>query len=100
MPKKGKNLKSGMVSFLKEKCKMNIKSEEIKNRIAEVLAVSVERFNNETILKDLVTDSFLLVEMAIELQEDFQVRFSQEDLKKIGTIGDLIFLIKNKKSNS
>ena len=88
------------MAFSKEKYKMNIKSEKIKNRIAEVLAISVERFNNETILKDLVTDSFLLVEMAIELQEDFQVRFSQEDLKKIGTIGDLIFLIKNKKSNS
>jgi acyl carrier protein len=40
------------------------------------------------------------VEMAIELQEDFQVRFSQEDLKEVGTIGDLIFLIKNKKSIS
>ena len=79
---------------------MNIKSEEIKNRIAEVLNISVERFNDETILKDLVTDSFLLVEMAIELQEDFQVRFSQEDLKRVETIGDLIFLIKNKKSNS
>lgn len=79
---------------------MNIKSEEIKNRIAEVLNISVERFNDETILKDLVTDSFLLVEMAIELQEDFQVRFSQEDLKEVGTIGDFIFLIKNKKSNS
>ena len=79
---------------------MNIKSEEIKNRIAEVLNISVERFNDETILKDLVTDSFLLVEMAIELQEDFQVRFSQEDLKQVVTIGDLIFLIKNKKSNS
>jgi acyl carrier protein len=79
---------------------MNIKSEEIKNRIAEVLNISVERFNDETILKDLVTDSFLLVEMAIELQEDFQVRFSQEDLKEVGTIGDLIFLIKNKKSIS
>jgi len=79
---------------------MNIKSEEIKNRIAEVLNISVERFNDETILKDLVTDSFLLVEMAIELQEDFQVRFSQEDLKEVGTIGDLIFLTKNKKSNS
>ena len=76
---------------------MNIKSEEIKNRIAEVLNISVERFNDETILKDLVTDSFLLVEMAIELQEDFQVRFSQEDLKEVETIGDLIFLIKNKK---
>ncbi|MGY9009897.1 MAG: acyl carrier protein [Rhodobacterales bacterium] len=79
---------------------MNIKSEEIKNRIAEVLNISVERFNDETILKDLVTDSFLLVEMAIELQEDFQVRFSQEDLKEVVTIGDLIFLTKNKKSNS
>jgi|TARA_B110000495_G_scaffold137069_1_gene120162 acyl carrier protein len=79
---------------------MNIKSEEIKNRIAEVLNISVERFNDETILKDLVTDSFLLVEMAIELQEDFQVRFSQEDLKQVVTIGDLIFLTKNKKSNS
>ena len=89
-----------MMTFSKEKCKMNIKSEEIKNRIAEVLNISVERFNDETILKDLVTDSFLLVEMAIELQEDFQVRFSQEDLKEVGTIGDLIFLIKNKKSIS
>jgi|TARA_B100001750_G_C15073915_1_gene382546 acyl carrier protein len=76
---------------------MNIKSEEIKNRIAEVLNISVEQFNDDTILKDLVTDSFLLVEMAIELQEDFQVRFSQEDLKEVETIGDLIFLIKNKK---
>tara|TARA_B110000914_G_scaffold226359_1_gene250783 strand:- start:2401 stop:2667 length:267 start_codon:yes stop_codon:yes gene_type:complete len=88
------------MTFSKEKCKMNIKSEEIKNRIAEVLNISVERFNDETILKDLVTDSFLLVEMAIELQEDFQVRFSQEDLKQVVTIGDLIFLTKNKKSNS
>ena len=79
---------------------MNIKSEEIKNRIAEVLNISVERFNDETTLKDLISDSFLLVEMAIELQEDFQVRFSQEDLKEVGTIGDLIFLIKNKKSIS
>ena len=77
---------------------MNIKSEEIKNRIAEVLNISVEQFNDDTILKDLVTDSFLLVEMAIELQEDFQVRFSQEDLKEVETIGDLIFLIKNKKN--
>ena len=76
---------------------MNIKSEEIKNRIAEVLNISVEQFNDDTILKDQVTDSFLLVEMAIELQEDFQVRFSQEDLKEVETIGDLIFLIKNKK---
>ena len=32
MPKQCKNLKSGMMTFSKEKCKMNIKSEEIKNK--------------------------------------------------------------------
>ncbi len=85
-----------MITLLKEKCKMNVKSEEIKNKIAEVLNISIERFNDETALKDLVSDSFLLVEMAIELQEDFQVRFSQEDLKEIDTIRDLISLIKKK----
>lgn len=77
---------------------MNVQPEKIKNRIAEVLNISLDKFNDDTILKDLVSDSFLLVEMAIELQEDFGVRFTQEDLKMIVTIGDLISLINNKKS--
>tara|TARA_S200000501_G_C20274102_1_gene504184 strand:- start:253 stop:492 length:240 start_codon:yes stop_codon:yes gene_type:complete len=78
---------------------MNVNPEEIKSRIAKVLNISSDKFNDETSLKDLVSDSFLLVEMAIELQEDFTVRFSQEDLKKIDTVGDLIFLINDKKDN-
>ena len=77
---------------------MNVQPEKIKNRIAEVLNISLDKFNDHTTLKDLVSDSFLLVEMAIELQEDFGVRFTQEDLKMIVTIGDLISLINNKKS--
>ena len=55
----------------------------VKTKIAEVLNISAERVSEETNLKDLVSDSFLLVEMAIELQEDFRVRFSQEDLKVV-----------------
>ena len=78
---------------------MNVNPEEIISRIAKVLNISSDKFNDETSLKDLVSDSFLLVEMAIELQEDFTVRFSQEDLKKIDTVGDLIFLINDKKDN-
>jgi len=77
---------------------MNVQPEKIKNRIAGVLNISLDKFNDDTTLKDLVSDSFLLVEMAIELQEDFKVRFTQEDLKMIVTIGDLISLINNKKS--
>ena len=71
----------------------------VKTRIAEVLNISADRVSEETNLKDLVSDSFLLVEMAIELQEDFQVRFSQEDLKVVHTVQDLIALIENNLSS-
>ena len=65
----------------------------VKTRIAEVLNISADRVSEETNLKHLVSDSFLLVEIAIELQEDFQVQFSQEDLKAVHTVQDLIALI-------
>ena len=71
----------------------------VKTRIAEVLNISADRVSEETNLKDLVSDSFLLVEMAIELQEDFRVRVSQEDLKVVHTVQDLIALIEIKLSN-
>ena len=69
----------------------------VKTRIAEVLNISADRVSEETNLKDLVSDSFLLVEMAIELQEDFRVRFSQEDLKVVHTVQDLIALIETRR---
>ena len=72
---------------------MTTTAEEVKTKIAEVLNIPADRVSEETNLKDLVSDSFLLVEMAIELQEDFRVRFSQEDLKVVHTVQDLIALI-------
>ena len=78
---------------------MTATAKGVKTKIAEVLNISAERVSEETNLKDLVSDSFLLVEMAIELQEDFRVRFSQEDLKVVHTVQDLIALIEIKLSN-
>jgi len=71
----------------------------VKTRIADVLNIPADRVSEGISLKDLVSDSFLLVEMAIELQEDFQVRFSQEDLKVVHTVQDLIALIEIKLSS-
>ena len=71
----------------------------VKTRIADVLNISADRVSEEISLKDLVSDSFLLVEMAIELQEDFQVQFSQKDLKVVHTVQDLIALIEIKLSS-
>ena len=72
----------------------------VKTRIADVLNIPADRVSEEISLKDLVSDSFLLVEMAIELQEDFQVRFSQEDLKVVHTVQDLLALIEIKLSSN
>jgi acyl carrier protein len=39
-----------------------------------------------------VSSSFLLIETIIELQEDFGVRFSQEEFAGITTVGQLVTL--------
>lgn len=72
--------------------------QQVKARIAEVLHVPEERVRDDSELKDLVAESFVLVEMAIELQEDFRVRFSQEDLKVVRTVADLVALIESRRA--
>jgi len=40
-----------------------------------------------------VSDSFLLVEMAIELQEHYDVMFGQDDMRDLRTVADLAGLV-------
>ena len=70
--------------------------EEIRLKMAEVLEVPEARVSSEAVLTDLVTDSFRLVEMAIELQEHFDVMFGQEDMKDLRTVGDLAQLVQSR----
>ena len=44
-------------------------------------------------LADLVVESLALVEMAIDLQEDFDVRLGHEELARVKTVGDLVGLV-------
>ncbi len=62
-------------------------------RIAGFLGQPIEKFGDEASLTDLVNDSFVLVEMVIELQEEFGVSFGHEELKDVKTVGDLGRLI-------
>ena len=68
-------------------------TEEICGRIAEALGVRAERVTPDAALTDLVSDSYRLVEMAIELQEDYDVVFTQADLSAVTTVGDLTRLV-------
>ncbi len=71
-------------------------NDEITARIAEVLGVAPSRVRPEVVLSELVSDSYRLVEMAIELQDDYDVIFSQADLSSVTTVGDLADLVRSR----
>ena len=66
-----------------------VDSAEFKQRIAQFLKISPDRVKDEAVLAELVTDSFALVDMVVELQEDYGARLTQENLKDVRTVGDL-----------
>ena len=70
--------------------------EEISRRIARVLGVNETRVKPEAVLTDLVSDSYRLVEMAIELQDDYDVIFTQADLSGVTTVGELAELVRTR----
>jgi len=70
--------------------------EEIVVRVADVLGVAESRVRPEVQLADLVSDSYRLVEMAIELQDDYDVIFTQADLSSVTTVGDLADLVRTR----
>ena len=65
-------------------------------KMAEVLGHTPDSITDDAVLTTLVNSSFVLVEMVIELQEEFGVRFQQVDLNGITTVGQLIALIESR----
>ena len=70
--------------------------EEVNRRIAQVLDVPASRVKPDVVLTDLVSDSYRLVEMAIELQDDYDVVFTQADLSGVTTVGELVELVRSR----
>ncbi len=66
-----------------------VDGEEFKSRIARFLKIAPERVKDEALLTDLVHDSFALVDLVVDLQEDYNARLTQENLKDVRTVGDL-----------
>ena len=67
--------------------------DRVRTKIAEVLGHKTEVIVDDAVLTDLVNSSFVLVEMVIELQEEFNVRFQQADMNEVKTVGALIDLV-------
>ena len=65
----------------------------VKAKMAEFLELPPERLDDSAPLAGLVQESFLLVQLLLELEEEFDVRLVQEDLKDVRTVGELVHQI-------
>ena len=70
-----------------------IDSNAVKQRIASTLALPLAKLADDRLLTDVVAESFAMVEMVIDLQEEFGVRLEQSELKKLKTVADLTALV-------
>jgi acyl carrier protein len=71
----------------------DISFDDIAQRISSTLNIPVEKLTPGTKLQELAADSFLLVEMSVDLQEEFDVVFNQAQLREVSTLGDLAGLM-------
>jgi acyl carrier protein len=65
-------------------------------RVAALLRRPVDDLTPRTRLADLAPDSFTLVEVVIDLQEEFGVTFTQAELRPVVTLGDLVDLLRGR----
>jgi len=75
---------------------VSVSIEDVRLRIADLLRIPEERVTLNAVLTDLVSESFRLVEMAIELQEEYDVLLGQADLSVLNTVGDLAQLVQSR----
>lgn len=65
----------------------------MREKIATFLNQPPASIQDDAVLTSLVPESFLLVELVIELQEEFGVRLMQDDLKDVKTVNDLATVV-------
>ncbi len=70
---------------------------ELKEVIAEELNVSTEEITESTkFIDDLGADSLDLFQLAMALEEKFEIEIPSEDLEKMITVGDVIKYIEER----
>lgn len=73
-----------------------VHDEEITRAISRSLGVDHGKISNATLLYELVADSFDLVQLAMDIQDDFDVIFYAEDLSEVRDVADLIALVRSR----
>ena len=75
---------------------MSAPVDEVLSRIAEILRRPPGSLDPDATLTTVAADSFVLVEMVIELQDEFGVRFDHDDMANLRTVGDVVDLVQQR----
>ncbi len=75
---------------------MSVQKTEIYKEIARLTHRKLETIQDDVPLRNLVAESFVLIEIMIELQETYGVIIQQQDMLGIQTVGDLVQLVLSK----
>ena len=73
--------------------------DQLRNRISKALDVPIESVTLPMYLKDLGADSLDTVELAMDLEEEFDISLTASEAEKIETIADLLGIIEKKRRN-
>ena len=70
--------------------------EKIREVISEQMGISIDKITMEsTFTKDLGADSLDIFQIISELEDIFDIEFSNEDAEKIITVGDAVTFLQN-----
>ena len=71
--------------------------EKVAKLLAEQLGLEVEEITEDMGMDDLGADSVDLVELSMNLEEEFDIEeMSEEDIASIHTVGDLVGYLRSK----
>ena len=85
-----------MVKVKRRTYKMN---EKIKGIVAEILDLEASEINEDAkIIDDLGADSIAVMEIVMELEEEFDVEVPTEDILTLLTVADIIAYVEAKQS--
>lgn len=73
--------------------------QKVKEIVAERMGVDVDQITDDThFINDLNADSLDIAELVIDLEENFNIKISDEDAQKLETVGKAIEYLKEHKS--
>lgn len=72
-------------------------TDKIKAIIAEILELEEDTINNEaSIIDDLGADSIAVMEIVMELEEEFGVEVPTDDILELKTLNDIVSYVEKK----